>query len=172
MPDLPPGWLHAGTVGRPHGLDGSFHVVAANPLLLGLGKLVRIAPLGEDRLVTRRAGTDARPILRLEGYEDRAAATSLSGADLLVERSEAPDLEDDEWWAEDLEGCTVVDGDRVVGVVRRLLALPSCEVLEVERATAPEGDPLLVPLVTDAVRSVDLERRSIDVDLAFLGAEG
>jgi 16S rRNA processing protein RimM len=172
MPDLPPGWLHAGTVGRPHGLDGSFHVVAANPLLLGLGKSVRIASLGEDRLVTRRAGTDARPILRLEGYEDRAAAASLSGADLLVERSEAPDLEDDEWWAEDLEGCTVVDGDRAVGVVRRLLALPSCEVLEVERAAAPEGNPLLVPLVTDAVRSVDLERRSIDVDLAFLGEGG
>ena len=162
MPDLPPGWLHAGTVGRPHGLDGSFHVVAANPLLLGLGKSVRIASLGEDRLVTRRAGTDARPILRLEGYEDRTAAAGLSGADLLVERSEAPDL----------EGCEVVDGSLRVGVVRRVLALPSCEVLEVERVGAPQGDPLLVPLVTDAVRSVDLERRSIDVDLAFLGEGG
>jgi ribosomal 30S subunit maturation factor RimM len=28
---------------------------------------------------------------------------------------------------------------------------------------------LLVPLVTDAVREVDLERRTIDVDLRFLG---
>jgi ribosomal 30S subunit maturation factor RimM len=28
---------------------------------------------------------------------------------------------------------------------------------------------LLVPLVTDAVRSVDLERKEIDVDLRFLG---
>ncbi len=79
----------------------------------------------------------------------------------------APELGPDEWWAEDLAGCAVHDGDRVVGTVRRLLELPSCEVLEVER-TDGRGD-LLVPLVTDAVREVDLERRTIDVDLRFLG---
>ena len=53
--------------------------------------------------------------------------------------------------------------------VTRLLALPSCEVLEVARAAG--GDALLVPLVSDAVRGVDLERRVIDVDLHFLGEE-
>ena len=47
------------------------------------------------------------------------------------------------------------DGGRAVGTVRRLLALPSCEVLEVERADG--GGDLLVPLVTDAVRAVDLD---------------
>ncbi len=59
------------------------------------------------------------------------------------------------------------DGEREVGRVLRLLALPSCEVLEVERAEAQ--DALLVPLVSDAVRSVDMERREIDIDLDFLG---
>ena len=82
-------------------------------------------------------------------------------------RAHAPELEQDEWWAEDLEGCTVHDGDRPVGTVRRLLGLPSCEVLEVERPQG--GDPLLVPLVSDAVRMVDLERHEIDINLAFLG---
>jgi 16S rRNA processing protein RimM len=42
-----------------------------------------------------------------------------------------------------------------------MVALPSCEALEV-------GD-LLVPLVRDAIRSIDLRARVIDVDLAFLG---
>ena len=139
MPDVPPGWLHAGTVGRPHGLDGSFHVVAANPTLLSLNGAVRISTSGEERRITRRAGTDVRPILRLEGYEDRTAAQTLSGAELLVARSTAPELEEDEWWAEDLEGCSVVDAGRAVGVVRRLLALPSCEVLEVERESGAGG---------------------------------
>ena len=54
-----------------------------------------------------------------------------------------------------------------MGSVRRLLALPSCEVLEVDRAAG--GDPLLVPLVSDAVRAVDVGGRVIDVDLGFLG---
>jgi 16S rRNA processing protein RimM len=47
-----------------------------------------------------------------------------------------------------------------------MVALPSCEVLEVARDGAPD---LLVPLVRDAVRSVDLGAGVIDVDLAFLG---
>jgi 16S rRNA processing protein RimM len=156
-------WLRAGTVGRPHGLDGSFHVVQPSPGLLEVGTLVRVAE--RERAVERRAGTASRVIVRLEGCEDREGAEALRGAELLVPREYAPPLEEDEWWAEDLEGCAVHDGERVVGTVRRLLALPSCEVLEVER----DGEDLLVPLVSDAVRDVDLERRTIDIDLAFLG---
>ena len=57
-----------------------------------------------------------------------------------------------------------------VGTVTRLTALPSCEVLEVARSAGEAGDaPLLVPLVSDAVRSVDVAARVIDVDLRFLG---
>jgi 16S rRNA processing protein RimM len=150
--------LVAGRVGRPHGLDGSFHVTQARPALLGAPSLTI-----EQRTVRvlRRAGTDERPILRLEGVTDRAAAEALRGEELLVPRTEAPVLGEDEWYAEDLEGCVVVDGSRELGVVTRLVPLPSCEALEV-------GDGLLVPLVADAVRSVDIERRRIEVDAAFL----
>ena len=161
-----PQWLHAGRVGRPHGLDGSFHVTRPNASLL------RDAPrvLIDDRelKITRRAGTDRSPILRLAGHENRAAAEALRGKDLMVTRTQAPDLGPDEWWAEDLVGCSVHDRERAVGTVRRLVELPSCEMLEVERAG---GGELLVPLVTDAVRAVDLDRRTIDVDLRFLGEE-
>jgi 16S rRNA processing protein RimM len=159
-------WLHAGRVGRPHGLDGSFHVTRPNAQLLRDATHVMV----DDREleVTRRAGTDRSPILRLAGHDDRAAAEALSGKDLLVPRTAAAELGPDEWWAEDLTGCQVRDGEREVGVVRKLLELPSCEVLEVERAG---GGELLVPLVADAVREVDLDQRAIDVDLRFLGEE-
>jgi 16S rRNA processing protein RimM len=156
--------LVAGRVGRPHGLDGSFHVVDPRPGLLGAATL-RVGD--RDLAVTRRAGTDARPILRLEGIDDRDTADALRGSALLVARDEAPALADDEWYAEDLEGCVVVDGTRELGRVRRLIALPSCEALEVERPGAPD---LLVPLVRDAVRSVDVGGRRIDVDSGFLSA--
>src|SRR5215212_9548162 len=111
-------WLAAGRVGRPHGLDGSFHVTRPRGALLALGTTVRVGE-GEAEIV-RRAGTDDRPILRLAGFEGRAAAEALRGSDLLVQREAAPPLEDDEWYAEDLEGCRVVDGDDAVGRVRRL----------------------------------------------------
>ncbi len=158
------GWLRAGIVGRPHGLDGSIHVEAARPDLLRAGSVVFLD--GQPREIVRRAGTDERPLVRLAGCEHRAAAQALRGRELLSARADAPPLEPDEWWAEDLEGCEVLDAGRRLGVVRRLLALPSCEVLEVERE---EGEPLLVPLVSDAVRSVDVDAGRIEVDLAFLG---
>jgi len=185
----PPDWLAGGVVGRPHGLDGSFHVVSPRPALLALGTTVRAA--GREAEIVRRAGTDDRPIVRLDGVDTREAADALRGTELLVPRSVAPALEEDEWWAEDLVGCRVVDGDRALGRVVRLLPLPSCEVLEVAPEGAGEGgsgshaggggsgaggsgehasaEAFLVPLVRDAVRRVDVGAKLIDVDIAFLG---
>jgi 16S rRNA processing protein RimM len=160
-------WLRAGVVGRPHGLDGSFHVADPVAGLLAEQAVVRVA--GAERRIERLAGFAARPIVRLEGDADRAAAEALRGQSLMVARDRAPELEPDEWWATDLEGCSVSDGGRVLGVVKRLLALPSCEVLEVKRAAG--GADLMVPLIRDAVREVDLEHRVIDVDMRFLGEE-
>jgi 16S rRNA processing protein RimM len=155
----------AGLVARPHGLDGSFYVAEAKPALLEFGASVTVG--GSARVIVRRAGTQERPIVRVSGCEDRDAAEALRGEQLVAESATRPPLGPDEWWAEQLEGARVFDGEREVGVVRRLLALPSCECLEVERA---QGRPdLLVPLVRDAIRSVDVAAARIEVDMAFLG---
>jgi 16S rRNA processing protein RimM len=150
----------AGVVGRAHGLDGSFYVAHARAELLA----GEVTVGGVTFEIVRRAGTDERPILRLAGVEDRTAAEALRGAELLVPR---PPREEGEYWATELEGCTVRDGEVEVGVVERLLAYPSCDLLEVWRPGSAE--PLLVPLVRDAVRSIDVGARVIEVDLEFLG---
>lgn len=160
-------WLRAGIVGRPHGLDGSFHVGQPVAGLLSVGVEVQVD--GVPRRIDRVAGHDQRLIARLEGTGGRDAAQRLRGQEILVARDHAPALQEDEWWAADLEGCTVCDGGHEVGVVARLLELPSCEVLEVSRRDDPGRPDLLVPLIKDAVRGVDLEQGVIDVDLRFLG---
>ncbi len=153
-------------MGRPHGLDGGFHVSAPRARLLEAGTCVQIG--GRALTIKRRGGTPQRPILHLEGIEDRDALAALRGLEIEVSAEQAPPLQQDEWWAHELEGCRVSDGERDVGTVARLLELPSCEVLEVRRERA---GALLVPMVKDAIRSVDMERRQIDVDLAFLGEQ-
>jgi 16S rRNA processing protein RimM len=155
--------LSAGRVGRPHGLDGSFVVTRPRASLLTLGGSVHVG--ATVREIVRAAGTSDRPILRLDGVEDRAGAEALRGEELLVARSDAPPLPAGEYWAEDLEGCAVITPDgRELGVVDQLRALPSCEVLEV-------GE-LLVPMVADAVLEILPEQRRIVVDPAFLGLTG
>jgi 16S rRNA processing protein RimM len=146
----------AGVVGRPHGLDGSFAVERpAHPL--DEGTALRVA--GRERRVERRAGTDRRPLIRLDGIGDREAAVALRGELLLVEQA----LADGEWLAEDLVGCRV----QGLGEVRRVIDAPSCDLLELDGGE-------LVPLVSDAIARVDVEARLIEVDLAFLrlGEEG
>jgi 16S rRNA processing protein RimM len=131
--------------------------VRADPALL---ERDTVLVAGERVSITRRAGTPEKPIFRLEGHSSRDDAEALRGQPLLVPVSEAPALEADEYWAHDLVGCRVVDGAREVGVVARMVALPSVEALEV-------GD-VLIPMVRDAIRSVDMDARVIDVDMGFV----
>ena len=158
--------IEAGRVGRPHGLDGSFHVTRPDARLLA--GLEEILVDGVPTKIERRAGTPEKPILRLAGHAGREAAEALRGTPLGVPLDRAPALEPDEYWAHDLEGCAVYDGARHVGEVRRMLPLPSCEALEVARADG--AGMVLVPMVRDAIRSVDVGGKRIDVDMAFVGA--
>jgi 16S rRNA processing protein RimM len=156
--------LVVGRVGRAHGLDGSFYVTRPRGRLLTLGTKVNVA--GTSTAIVRRAGTEQRPIVRLDGVGDREGAEALRGSELSVEPRDAPVLGEGEWWAHELEGCAVADDRRLLGTVTRLVELPSCEALEVRLPDG--GEPVLVPMVKDAVRSVDVAARRIDVDLEFL----
>jgi 16S rRNA processing protein RimM len=166
-PDRSESRVPAGRVGRAHGLDGSFYVTGPQPRLLDHGATVAVG--GVERTIERRAGTDAKPILRLQGVSDRAGAEALRGLELAVTVAAAPELGEDEFWAHELEGCEVRDGERLLGTVSRLVGLPSCEVLEV--GVAGGGAPLLVPMVRDAIRRIDPVARVIEVDSEFLGVE-
>ncbi len=157
--------LQAGRVGRAHGLDGSFYVTGARPRLLALGMNVTIQ--GRTVAIVRRAGTDQHPIVRVEGVEDRTRAEALRGLELTVAETDAPRLAEGEWWAHELEGCAVIDGDRPIGQVTRMIELPSCEALEVRRER--DGELLLVPMVKAAIRHIDLGASRIDVNMDFLG---
>jgi 16S rRNA processing protein RimM len=146
--------VQAGRVGRPHGLDGSFHLTRPLEGALRDSALLR----GSLVKVVRLAGTPAKPIVRLEGVSDRSAAEELRGEPLMVPASNVP-LEEGEYREKDLIGCEVVG----VGTVTGLLMLPSCEALQVGER--------LIPMVSDAVVSIDLEARRIEVDLEFLGED-
>ena len=147
--------MPVGRVGRPHGRDGSFYVDhPSGPLAEGTELVVA----GRDTRVVRRAGTEERPLVRLERVDDREAAAALRGEPLLASEQAAP-LGEDEWLVSELVGCRV-EG---LGEVRRVIAGPSCDVLEVGE------DGVLVPLVRDAIVRVDSDARVIEVNREFLG---
>ena len=136
----------AGRVGKPHGHDGSFYLESASHPP-AQGESVTVGSV--EYVVTRRAGTDDRPLIRLDGIDD---PRPLRGEPLLVEA----ELAEDEWLAGDLVGRAVAGHGKVV----RVLDGPSCSVLEL-------SDGTLVPFVRDAIRSVGGDQIEINED--FLG---
>lgn len=138
----------AGRVGKPHGLDGSFYVERPRH---ELPEGAELTLAGRTHRIVRRAGTDERPLIRLADLDDPAA---LRGELLLVE----DELGEGEWLASDLVGLSVPG----MGTVAQVIDGPSCSVLELDDGT-------LIPLVSDAVRSVDLEAGEIEVERDFLG---
>ena len=146
----------AGRVGKAHGLDGSFRVTSPDhPLAPGTTVIVA----GDRYRVSRRKGSDESPILALKGVTTREAAVALGGELLLVTESNSP-LEEGEWLAADLIGCRVEGA----GTVEQVIASPSCDVLEM-------SDGSLIPLIADAVTSVDTDARMLEVNRAFLGLD-
>jgi 16S rRNA processing protein RimM len=137
----------AGRVGKPHGLDGSFYVERPRH---ELPEGAELTVAGRTHRIARRAGTDERPLIRLEHVED---PRPLRGELLLVE----DELAEGEWLASDLVGL-LVDG---MGTVVRVVDAPSCSLLELDDGT-------LVPLVSDAIREVDLDAGEIRVNRDFL----
>lgn len=148
------GQVIAGRVGRAHGLDGSFYVDSPEA---DLAEGTEVEVEGRPRTVERRGGTDSRPLIRLAGVGTREDAAALRGAQLLVGAAEEDDGE--AWLVSDLVGCRV---EALDATVTRVLDGPSCDVLELD-------DGRLIPLVSDAIRSVDVSAGVVEVHTGFLG---
>ena len=135
-------------VGRAHGLDGSFYVDGP----LDEGDVVTIE--GTEYTVAARKGPDDKPIVRLEGIEDRDGAEALRGKAIVTDTTPPGE---GEWLVTELIGCRIDGLGEVTGVLEGM----SCDVLEV-------GDQL-VPLVSDAVTNIDVDKKLIEVNREFLG---
>lgn len=147
----------AGRVGKAHGLDGSFYLREPG-VELAVGDQVLLGD--RPATVERVAGTPERPLVRVSGIADRNAAEAARGETLLATGPREV-LDEDQWYDDDLVGCEVPG----VGTVNAVIHAPSCDLLEV-------GDEaVLVPLIRDAVTSVDLERRVIEIDRRFLALD-
>lgn len=142
-----------GRVGKPHGLDGAFYVEQSSEderwwkvgaRFLAGGRLVEVVG-------ARRA--QGRPVIKVEPAVER-------GTRLEVERDALPPTEDDEYYAFQLVGLDVVEeGGRLLGKVTAVTQGVANDVLEV-------GEVLL-PMVEDCVRSIDLDERRIVVARGF-----
>lgn len=162
--------VELGAITRPQGIRGELRLHAFNPesdLLLSLRSAFLIGAETDDKseaapqAITIRSVRRAPKafILSIAGVSDRDAAEALRGKLLAVPREALPPAGEDEFYLIDLEGLRVLQGDREIGVVERVLEYPSIECLEVEI----EAGVVEIPLVEPWTLSIDLEEGVVQV---------
>jgi 16S rRNA processing protein RimM len=102
-----------------------------------------------------------RVVLKLAGYDDVDQAKALVGYAFAVPDSERVELEEDEFYDWELEGCTVRIGDRNIGQVRSILKTGGTEILVI---ADDSGKEQLVPLAAEIVVKIDKVARVILID--------
>ena len=149
-----PEWVAVGRAGRPHGVGGAFVVEAASedPGRLAVGATVFVD--GRPVRVTESKLAGGRRVIALDPPVPR-------GSDLLVPRDSLPELEPDAYYAFQLVGLAVrEEGGRALGRVREVAPGAANDVLELDTG-------LLLPLVEDCVREVDLDGRRVRLNPGF-----
>ncbi len=144
-----------GRVGRPHGVDGAFVVEEGSEDQRRFEVGATLLADGEPAtvVVSRRVGR-GRHAIKLDRHVER-------GAELTVPRGMLPPLDRGSYYVADLVGMEVVDeaGARL-GVVRDVLPGPANDALELDSG-------LLLPLVEECVREIDLDGRRVVLNPGF-----
>ena len=103
-------------------------------------------------------------ILKLKGVDDRNAAETLKERDIYITEADLPELPDDTFYVRDLMGCTVLDGRTggKLGIIKEVLQGAAQDVYVI---TLLSGKEAMIPAVAEFVKQVDMEARTITVEL-------
>ena len=157
--------LAAATVGRTHGLDGYLRLYSLSDDIDHLGKIknavVRLRDGGERSVEAesfRIVSGDA--LIRFRGYDTPEKAKVLSGGVLMIKRSDAPDLDEGEFYVADFYGLDVVSNGVKAGTVEGTSDGAQAVMLHIRRL---DGGVSLVPYLPVFLSHPDFEHGTIEL---------
>ena len=158
-----------GKVGSPVGIKGEFRVNLysqdSGNLKEGKVLLLERAEKSVSGAIEKVRYQKDKPVVRLEGIEDRNAAEDIRGMDISIYAKDMEELPEGEHYVRDLIGCKVVDlaqDGAEIGVLRDVIQNTAQSVLDV---STPDGKQVLIPAVDVFLRSIDEEAGVIEVEL-------
>jgi len=150
-----------------HGVRGNvkLHAYVESLSLLEPGATVVVGDpeSGKGRYTIRWAKPHHRTVLMsLKNVDDRDAAEMLVGADVFMEKSRLPDLEEGSYYWSDLIGMAVVTTDgQSLGRIASILRTGSNDVYVVREGAGE----ILIPALVSVVKTVDPGSNTMTVDL-------
>jgi 16S rRNA processing protein RimM len=160
-------WIEIGRIVSPQGLKGEMRVYPDSDFperFMTPGERWLLRPgAKQPESVQLQSGRflDGKGlyVIRIEGIETISQAEFLRGAKLMVQVGDRPLLAADEFHVMDLVGLTVINANTqaVMGI-----AAAGNDLLEISLQNSP-GQTVLVPLVKEFVKSLDLQSRQIEL---------
>jgi len=150
--------LKVGRIVNTHGLKGQIKVEVLTDFEQRLAKGRRLRLKDDWVTVEASQWQDKRMLVKLSGIDSIDAAKALQWEYLYAAPGEEIELDEDEYFVEDLVGMKVVtvDGDEL-GKVDAVEAYPAQDILII-------GE-LMIPFVEQFVKKVDFEAETITVEL-------
>jgi 16S rRNA processing protein RimM len=129
----------------------------------GLENVIAVKPDGSrrDLIIEKFWFQKERVVLKFHGLDTVEAAEELRDAEICIGEDEAVELEEDEFYDWELEGCAVetLAGENI-GTVKELMRAGGTEILVV---TGHEKE-FLIPFAEAICVEVDVENKSITID--------
>lgn len=165
--DAPEDWISIARIARPQGVRGEVIADLLTDFPERFAELEDVTLLRGGSVMATTTLEDfwfhkGRVVLKFAGYDDANKAEELRDASLVIRPDELVELEEDEYFLFDLEGCEVVTMEgEALGKVVKVEDYGAAPLLVIRR----QGKEVLIPLTRDICPEVDTDHKRIVVKL-------
>lgn len=163
-------WFTIGKVTGVHGLAGNLKAwsFAESIETFSPGRIVLLKFENEegstytiDRVAPHKKGI----LLNLDGVDSRTGAEAMVGKQILINRDQLPEPEEDTWYWQDLVGLDVIDDTKgFIGRITDIFPTGAHDILVVtDKIQGQKSRETLIPMHRQFVQSVDIENHTIRV---------
>ena len=155
-------FLTIATIVKPQGIRGEVKVLTLTDSPADLQNFTKVSVGGKPyRILKVRPQNGNCAFVTLSGVADRNTAELLRGADITVDRDDAPALPDDRVYIADVIGCALVDENGVVlGEVAEITPART----DVYEVVKPNGKKLVFPAVDGVISHIGIAERKVMVN--------
>ena len=155
-------FLTIATIVKPQGIRGEVKVLALTDTPADLQNFSKVSVGGKPyRILKVRPQPGNCAFLTLSGVADRNTAELLRGADITVDREDAPELPDDRVYIADVIGCSLVDEKgAVLGEIAEITPART----DVYEVIKPNGKKLVFPAVDGVISHIDVAGKTVAVN--------
>lgn len=155
-----------GKITRTHGIKGELRLLpffADTTFMYNLDEIKIVLKDGSftDNQVERFRVHTKYFLIKLVDFDDINNVGKFIGGEVYVHESIIPPLENDEFYAEELVGCSIQsETGKHIGELEEVIFSPCHDVYQIKTT---EGKELLVPAISEFVKNIDVDKKIITI---------